>query len=69
MIVFLRRLLVGRQHKYALLGESPEGAGHSNNIWTRKHIGMLMMLGGLATIVGLFTTGWVAPCDMLKGPC
>lgn len=61
MASFFRR----REHKYAPLaggqqdGEPSAGqsGARSENIWTRKHIGLLMMLGALAAVAGVFAIG------------
>ena len=65
MATFFRRLLGRRDHKYAPLaggqhvGGLSTGDPKSGNPWTKKHIGMLMMLGALAAVAGVFTIGYV----------
>jgi len=63
MSSFFRR----QEHKYAPLaaGQDEEASAvgrveaRSENIWTRKHIGLLMMLGALAAVAGVFAIGYV----------
>jgi hypothetical protein len=63
MNAFFRRLR-GQQHKYAPIGQ-PQHDGdstetpRSTNIWTKKHIALLMMVGTLAALAGLLGIGWV----------
>lgn len=60
MASFFRR----REHKYAPLAGGQHVDARSENIWTRKHIGLLVMLGALAAVAGVFAIGY--PCIFLK---
>jgi len=68
MATFFRRLLGSPEHKYVPLAGLADGGlsagvgvARSDNIWTRKHIGLLIMLGALAAIAGVFTIGYLPP--------
>lgn len=52
MNALLQRLLGDGKHKYVLLGQPQVRGARSSNIWTKKHIGLLMMLGTLAALGG-----------------
>lgn len=63
MNAFLRRLLgaqvdgdrrSGGRYKYALLEPSAFDEGRSENIWTTKRIGLIVMISSIAAIVGVF---------------
>jgi hypothetical protein len=62
MNAIYRRLRGQQQHKYAPIGQ-PQHYGdsaetpRSANIWTKKHIALLMMIGTLAALVGLVGVG------------
>lgn len=66
---FFRRLRGQQRHKYAPVRQAQddgefsrfqEGSkSRSANIWTRKHIGLLIMVGILGTAVGLLGIGYV----------
>lgn len=64
MNAFFRRLHGQRQHKYVPIGQ-PQQDGEdsqkprSTNIWTKKHIALLMMVGTLAALAGLLGVGYV----------
>lgn len=66
MASFFRRLLGREEVKYAPLsgGQQDVNASvvvvgaRSENIWTRKHIGLLVMLGALAAVAGVFAIGY-----------
>jgi hypothetical protein len=63
MNAFFRRL-PGQQerHKYAPIGQPQHDGGltatlRSTNIWTKKHIALLMMIGTLAALAGFLGVG------------
>lgn len=62
MNALLRRLRGQPQHKYAPIGQpqhdsdAPESP-RSTNIWTKKHILLLMMVGTLAALSGILSIG------------
>lgn len=62
MNAIFRRLQGQQQHKYALIGQPHHNGGASEipqgtNIWTKKHIALLMMIGTLAALVGIVGVG------------
>lgn len=63
MNALLRRLRGQQQHKYAPIGQPRHDGDHSAetprsaNIWTKKHIALLMMIGTLAAFVGIVGVG------------
>jgi hypothetical protein len=65
MNAFFRRLR-GQQerHKYAPIGQPQHdgdsaGTPRSTDIWTKKHIALLMMVGTLAALAGILGIGYV----------
>jgi hypothetical protein len=62
MKAILRRLRGRQQHKYTPVGQhhddeiTPE-TPRSTNIWTKKHILLLMMIGTLAAFAGVVGVG------------
>jgi hypothetical protein len=65
MNAFFRRLR-GQQerHKYAPIGQPQNDSDYtetsrSTNIWTKKHIALLMMVGTLAALAGVLGIGYV----------
>jgi hypothetical protein len=62
MNAIFRRLRGQQQHKYAPIGQSQHfgdapGTPRSTNIWTKKHIALLVMIGTLAALVGIVGVG------------
>jgi hypothetical protein len=62
MNAIFRRLRGQQQHKYAPIGQPHHNGGasetpRSTNIWTKKHISLLMMIGTLAAFVGIVGVG------------
>jgi len=62
MNAIFRRLRGQQQHKYAPIGQprhdgDAPGIPRSVNIWTKKHIALLMMIGTLAALVGVLGVG------------
>lgn len=60
-----RRLRGQREHKYAPIGQerdagddfTPSGTSRSVNIWTKKHIGLLIMVASLTAVLGVLGIG------------
>ena len=61
MNAIFRRLQGQQQHKYAPIGQPYDvdalETPRSTNIWTKKHIAFLMMIGTLAALAGLLGVG------------
>jgi hypothetical protein len=61
MNALFRRLRGQQQHKYAPIGQPHDGdapeSPRSTNIWTKKHIAFLMMIGTLASLAGILGLG------------